>query len=190
MMNLLLTGLPDSIKVKNKVHKVHSDYKTGVKIILAMEDRNLTDREKQFVLVNLLYESIPEDFSEAVLKGIKFINCGSEDFGGGNKSLSSRLYSFEHDAKYIYSGIDKVLRGKLSRGEFVHWWEFVMAFMELPEDCTMSKILYFRTQYAKNKLTKEERKIYTENRDLFELPQELTADEKTALDEFMGLLGK
>lgn len=189
-MNLLLSRLPDTIKVGNKLYKINADYRTGVKIILAMEDANLTDREKQVVLVSLLYKETPKDFAEAVLQGVKFLNCGSQSVDENKGQDSRRLYSFAHDDKYIFSGVDRVLNGRLSRGEDVHWWEFVMAFMELPEDCTMSKIIYFRSRYAKNKLTKEERKLYAENRELFELPQELSAEEQSALDEFMGLLGK
>ncbi|MDD3041039.1 Gp15 family bacteriophage protein, partial [Bacteroides sp.] len=117
------------------------------------------------------------------------LDCGEVSKGSGGEP-SSRKYSFTHDEKYIFSGVNKVLNGRLSTGEFVHWWEFVMAFMELPEDCVMSKIIYFRTQFAKGKLTKEEKQVYYENRSMFELPVELTAEEEAAEAQFMELLGK
>lgn len=65
-----------------------------------------------------------------------------------------------------------------------------MAFMELPEDCMMTRIIYLRTQQAKGKLTKEERQQWYEMRDILELPIELTAEEQAARDEFMRLFGK
>lgn len=188
-MSILLNGLPYTIEIDGEGYGINADYKTCLTIIMAFEDSELTKAEKMNLLLQLLYKTVPQNIETAIKKGVLFLNCGDEDDNGSSNN-ASRLYSFAHDDKYIFSGIDRVLNGRLSKGEFVHWWEFVMAFMELPEDCTMSKIIYFRSRYAKNKLTKEERKIYAENRDLFELPQKLTADEQAAHDEFMSLLGK
>lgn len=188
-MNILINGLPTAIEIDGKPYNINADYRTGLKIIIAFEDKALTELEKQSVLLNLLYKEMPSNVGIALQKGIKYLNCGdlerSED-----KGIEQRIYSFSYDQKYVFSAIDRVLYGRLSKGEFVHWWEFITAFMDMPEDCMMSKIIYYRTQFQKGKLTKEERKIYFDNRSIFELPVELTNEEELKRERFMRRLEK
>lgn len=190
-MGLLIDGLPTGIRINEEIYDINTDYQTGIKIIKAFEDKSLTINEKYSILIELLYREKPKDLIQALCKGIKFLNCGeSHEDKSGSKIERDRLYSFEHDEKYIFSGVDRVLNGRLSKGDHVHWWEFVMAFMELPEDCTMSRILYFRTQHSKGKLTKDEMRVWNENRELFELPESLSYEEEQAKNKFMELLKK
>ena len=189
-MNVLVNGLPKAIEINGIVYEINPDYRTCLKIITAFEDKALTELEKQSVLINLLYRKCPSDITQALLKGIKFLNCGESSSGDDNGGLNERIYSFSYDEKYIYSAVDRVLNGRLSKGESVHWWEFVMAFMDLPEDCMMSKIIYYRMQFAKGKLSKEEKKVYYDNRRIFELPEELTAEEEKARNKFFESLEK
>jgi hypothetical protein len=190
-MNILIDGLPTAIEVDGHEYEINADYQTGLRIITAFEDGDLTVQERCAVMVNLLYKEQPANFQEAVRMGIIFLD-GGKDPEEKSKTMSdgNRYYSFLHDAGWIYAGVDRVLQGRLNRGDFVHWWEFITAFMELPEDCMMSRILYLRQQYVKGKLTKEERKLWYEMRDTLELPVELTEQERAAQDEFMRLLEK
>lgn len=187
-MGALLDGLPLAIEIDGKEYQINSDFRTGLRIILAFEDTELTLSEKAFILVDQLYQEEPEDFVKAVSAGIHYLDCGEEQREGNGNGC--RMYSFAQDERYIFSGVDKVLNGRLSRGEYVHWWEFVFAFMELPEDCMMSKILYFRSRRNAGKLTKEEREVWAKNREMFELEDVQTAEEKKQLEDFMNRLGK
>lgn len=189
-MNMLVSGLPKAIKIGQKTYEINSDYKTCLRIVFAMEDKELTQQEKSVILLKNLYKEIPDDLQEGIEKGIKFLDCGQLPQINEYEKAQTRYYSLKKDDRYIYSAVDRVLNGRLSKGDFVHWWEFVMVFMELPEDCMMSKILYFRTQYSKGKLSKEEQRVYNENRELFELHEELTDEEEDAKNNFMSLLGK
>lgn len=188
-MGILISGLPQAIEIDDVIYDINTDYQTCLRIIMAFEDNNLAAFEKIHILINLLYKETPHDFEQAYLKGIKFLDCGeSHEDKDSCKIERDRLYSFEHDEKYIFSGVDRVFNGRLSKGDYVHWWEFVMAFMELPDDCTMSRILYFRTQHSRGKLTKDEMRVWNENRELFELPESLSYEEEQAKNKFMELL--
>lgn len=184
---ILIEGLPTAIDIKGEIYDINANYQTGLKIITAFEDTELTQFEKCMVLVELLYKDIPEDLNEAVKQGIRFLDCGEGNEGSGS-SDSIRKYSFTQDDKYIFSAVDKVLNGKLSKGDFVHWWEFVLAFMELPEDCMISKLIYLRTQKAKGKLSKEERELYYSIKNLVDLENDYNQEEQKEIDEFMKLL--
>ena len=187
-MNILIDGLPTAVYVGGQIYDINADYQTGLRIITAFEDPDLTKNEKCMVLVCLLYKERPEPYAEAVLQGLKFLDCGDKRESDNSSGSGGRRYSFAQDARYIYAGVDRVLQGRLNRGEFVHWWEFATAFMELPEDCMMSRILYLRIQKAKGKLTKEERQQWEEMHDILELPEELSPEDQRTKDAFLSQL--
>lgn len=184
---ILTDGLPTAIEVDGIEYDINADYQTGIKIIMAFEDTELTQFEKCMVLAELLYKDVPHNLNEAVKQGIRFLDCGGTGQGHG-ESDGVRKYSFTQDDKYIYRAVDGVLHGRLSKGDFVHWWEFVLAFMELPEECFMSRLIYLRTQKAKGKLSKEERELYYKIRDVVDLKEEYSVEEQKQINEFMELL--
>ena len=187
-MRILTEGLPTKIMVGQEVCRIRYDYKTCLKIIMAFEDRELTGAEKAAVLLDLLYIDRPNDLQAALEKGVRFLDCGEKREDGKVGGEERRIYSFWYDEKYIFAGVNKVLNGRLSLGTPVHWWEFVLAFLDLPEDCMMSRIIYYRSRYAKGKLTKEEREVWAKNKEIFELPVKMTDQEEDALAEFMKRL--
>ncbi len=184
---ILTDGLPTAIEVEGIEYDINADYQTGIKIIMAFEDSELTQYEKCTVLVELLYKELPHNVNEAIKQGIRFLDCGGNSQNSG-ESDGARKYSFTQDDKYIYRAVDGVLRGRLSKGDFVHWWEFVLAFMELPEECFMSRLIYLRTQKAKGKLSKEERELYGKIQDIVDLKEEYSQEEQNQINEFMELL--
>lgn len=189
-MNLLTENLPDKIDVEGEIIEIDTDYRNCLMIILAWEDKELTTHEKISITIDRLYNKKPRNIEIALQKAMLFLNCGEEC--KENKRQEKRIYSFEKDNKYIYSAVDKVLEGKLSEGKKIHWWIFYMAFMELPEDCMFSKIIYLRNQKKKGKLTKDERKIYSQMRDILELetPKQsiMTEKEQENYDRFLKLV--
>lgn len=184
---ILTHGLPVAVEVDEVVYDINADYQTGIKIIMAFEDKELTLYEKYMVLIELLYKESPHDLNEAIKQGIRFLDCGGNGQGNG-ESDGVRKYSFTQDDKYIFRAVDSVLHGRLSKGNFVHWWEFVLAFMELPEDCFMSRLIYLRTQKANGKLSKEERELYVKIRDVVDLKEEYSIEEQKQISEFMDLM--
>ena len=186
MGSFLTDGFPTQAEVAGEVYHLNTDYRTCIRIIQAMEDVNLTELEKQSILLCLLYQEVPKDIPVAVEKAVLFLNCGEKkEIEGGE-----RVYSFRQDDRYIFAAVDKVLQGRISKGESVHWWEFVSAFMEMPEDCVMSRILYYRSRKNCGKLTKEEREVWAKNRELFELKEEQTREEQQKEALFLERLGR
>ena len=184
---MLLDGLPTAISVNGKTYAINADYQTCLRIIIAFEDNELTIIEKHVVLVELLYKEEPDNFSEAVRQGIRFLDCG-DDTESVRSGDATRKYSFVHDDKYIFSAVDKSLNGRLSQGNFIHWWEFVLAFMEMDENCMMSRLIYLRSQKAKGKLTKEEKELYYSLKEIVDLPEVFEVEETIVINEFMKKL--
>src|SRR5262245_38096162 len=99
-MNLLIDKLPDAVACHGVAYKVYTDFKVGIRIILAFEDALLTMQEKQGIMVSLLYETVPDDFYEAAKQAAIFLNGGVTD---SEPRKAPRVYSFAKDANFIFA---------------------------------------------------------------------------------------
>lgn len=185
-MNVLVDKLPTSIEIDGKTYEINSDFRICLRIILMFEDPELVMPEKQILMLRLLYKEIPSNIDQASRMAIRFLNCG-EILTEGTIS-ENRLYSFEKDSKYIYSGIKQSHNIDLEQIEYMHWWKFALLFLDLREDCFFNKIIYLRSQKAKGKLTKEEKELYYSMKDIVDLPEKFQEDEEVVINEFMKKL--
>lgn len=189
-MNILTDRLPTAVEIDGKEYEIDTDFRTSLQIIMAFEDVNLTSYEQSAIMLSLLYgEEIPPNINKAQELAIKFLNYGSEDGEGASSGQAERLYSFSKDAKYIYSAI-KGTHGIDLETVDLHWWKFCYLFLDLNEDCFFSKIIYYRTQRNRGKLTKEEQEYCAQIKDILDLPKVRTSQEIAAQNEFMELLNR
>ena len=186
-MNILTGKFPVSVDINGREYPLNTDFRVGLRIIEAWEDHELTEREKQWVMLELLYPEIPEDTAEACRQAINFLDCGEEPASGSMES-AQRRYSFSKDAKYIYTAILQTHGVDLERMDYLHWWKFQYLFLDLREDCFFSRLIYYRTQRAKGKLTKEEAEYCWTIKDILDLPEDKNPNAEEAADEFMRLL--
>lgn len=188
-MNILAERFPTSVEINGKEYALNTDFRVGLKCILAWEDPELTAREKTLVMLRLLYKEIPPDTQKACELAVYFLNCGEEkDDGEAAESPVRRVYSFTKDAKYIYSAIRQTHGIDLETVEYLHWWKFCYFFLDLDPDCMFQQMLHLRQQKQRGKLTKEEQAIYYRLRDILDLPQEKDAETRSAEEEFMAKL--
>ncbi|HHV51797.1 MAG TPA: hypothetical protein GXX54_08925 [Clostridiales bacterium] len=187
MMNILTERLPTSVEIDGVEYELNTDFRVCIKIMLAFEDPELTNAEKQAVMLNLLYKEIPPDILKASKMAVKFLNCGEDDNSGS--SSSERYYSFQKDAKYIYTAIRQSHDIDLETIDYLHWWKFCYLFMDIKPDCFFSQILDLRIRKSRGKLTKEEREYCARIKDIIELPRVLSPEESAAHDKFLKLLG-
>lgn len=176
--------LPTSINIKGREYAIRHDFRPCLEIILMFEDVDLTDAEKVQGMIEILFEEEPPICEETIVEAIKFLDMGMES--GTGTGTSDRMFSWTQDSNYIFSAIDKVLGFSSRRCEYLHWWEFMGAFMEIGE-CIFSTIIYMRKQKKKGKLTKEEKEYWAENRNMFELQQLYTEAEQAQIDRFLAL---
>lgn len=188
-MNILLEKLPTAVEIDGREYELNTDFRTCLNIILAFEDTELTDYEKRIVMLGLLYKEVPDNIREAIRLGVKFLNCGEEDKQEASNAETKRVFSFNKDAKYIYTAIKQTHDVDLESIEYLHWWKFYYMFLDINEDCFFSRILYYRNQRNHGKLTKEEREYCAKIHDILELPHTETSEEKAAKSDFMRLLG-
>jgi hypothetical protein len=186
-MNALINTFPTKVKVDDIEYELNTNFRNCLDIILAFEDNELTQYEKVEVMLSLLYKdkNIPNNIEKAIELAIKFLDCGEATNGKIQDGINARTYSFEKDAKYIYSAIKQTHNIDLESVEYLHWWKFVYMFMDLDKECFFNQLVYLRQQKAKGKLTKEEKQYYISIREIVDLDytEELSEEE----DEFMRL---
>ncbi len=184
-MSILTASLPTKIKINNNIYDINYNYRTIINILLAFEDTELTHEEKIFIMLNNLYKTeIPQnDIEEAIKKAIKFIDCG-EDYT--SNKIKTRVYSFNKDANYIFTGINSTHHIDIDEKPNLHWWKFVNFFMDMSSECMFAELVYYRSRKAEGKLTKEEKVQYEKIKDLVDLESVHIQSEarKQFFDEF------
>lgn len=183
MRNAMLDRLPEDYNG----WLIRTDYRIGVQIQLCVSDPSLTDSEKTWTALNLLYgNGIPADFQTA-LDGLSwFLSCGAPP-STGEADNEAPLYSFEQDAGRIVSGFRKVFGIDISR-ERLHWFEFIQMLGEL-KDTAFSDVINIRSTDP-SEVDKKNRSEFLRMKKRFALATEYTAEEQAAIEEFDRLLNQ
>lgn len=188
-MNLLINKLPN----KYKNIKLKTDFRAWIKFELILQDRDLTDEDKFFKII----ETVVKDFKdiEKIILNEKEIqeffnyimwfyspdfkkNKRQEEIKEENKdNKKTMIYSFEYDADYIYSSFFECYKIDLTTVK-MHWWKFKALLIGLSEDCIFSKILGYRSMKIDSKMSKEEKKFYTDKKRKYALPDLRSQEEK------------
>ena len=176
-MNILVSSLPTKLKVNQKIYEINYDFRTIIRVLQAFEDNELTYGEQLHIMLKNIYkDDIPdEDFEEACLKAIKFIDLGKES---NSKKPENRIYSFEKDAGYIFSGIMSTHHLDLEKENQLHWWKFMALFMDMSNDCTFAELIYYRKRKMEGKLNSEELKNYKQIKEIVDLDYEKIESEE------------
>lgn len=169
--DILYDDFPTKILINNKEYDINYDFRTILKIIIALEDPNLYLEEKAQIMLDLLYkEKIPDkDIEEACKKASLFIDCGKYN---NNSKKDKRIYSFTKDGNFILTGINSTHNIDLSEKVNFHWWKFMALFMDMDNECFFSELVYFRKRKLDGKLTKEEKEKYKKIKDIVDLDME------------------
>lgn len=169
-------------------YPINTDFRACIRIMLAYEDLELTEYEKQLVMLSVLYPTKPTDGTEALRQGMKFLNGGEE--GDGDGEFHPRLYSFSKDANFIFAAFRQTHGIDLETAQ-LHWWKFLALFMDLGADTTFCNLISLRKRLQDGKASKEERDTAREMGDMFDIPQPdtRTQEEKDQEAEFLRLVG-
>ena len=187
-MNILVDKLPTTLEIDGRDYPINWDFRACLSTILAFEDEELVDVEKQQVLLSNLYQEIPDNLPAACERALWFLNRGQESRGEGP---GMRLYSFEKDAGFIFAAFRQTHGIDLQKVDQLHWWEFMTLFMDLGQTTTFCELVSLRKRVKTGKATKEEKAAAREMGDMFNLPEydDRTPEEKAAERAFLEAIG-
>lgn len=187
-MNILTEALPDTVEIDGIDYPINTDYRAALRIIMAFEDGELTDYERQVILLSGLYPEVPQNLTGALEKARLFLNGGevSEE-----PITGPRVYSFSQDANFIFAAF-KQTHGIDLQKENLHWWQFLALFMDLGQDTTFCQLAGLRKRLKTGKATKEERALAREMGEIVTIPEPdiKTLEEREAENEFLALVAK
>ncbi len=185
-MNILTDVLPTEFDVSGEICQINADFRSCLRIILAFEDSELSNVEKQIIMLNNLFVTMPQDTKAAAAKCGWFLNGGKVSDSDND---APRLYSFSKDADMIFSAFRQTHNIDLKTVN-LHWWEFLALFMDLGADTAFCNLVNLRRRVKTGKATKEEKQAAREMGEMFEVPEidDRTLEEREANAEFERLL--
>ena len=177
--------LPKSTIIAGKEVPFASDFRDILYLFQILNDPDLLEHERVLLAAENFYETDDylEDIQTALSDMMEFIRGGTEE---PKTSSKKPLYDWDKDYDIIVSPINRVL-GKDVRGmEYLHWWTFLSAFMEIGE-CTFNTFVAIRDKKNRNvKLEKWEERIYRENKDRIVLTKKVDSTTQSIMNEILG----
>lgn len=186
----MIGELPKSLKVGGVSWEIRSDFRPALDIMAALVDPELSDAEKNEVMLAILYQDFEkmsaEFYQEAAERAVWYLDCGREY---DNSSVHPRVFDWEQDEQIIFPAINKVA-GYETRGvEYLHWWSFMGFFMEVG-DGLFSTVVGIRQKKSKGKkLEKWEQEFYRSNKKMVDLARRYTEEEQEEIDRLNKMLG-
>ena len=176
-MNLLLDKLPTEYEGL----KIDTNFRSFILYELLMQDRNVSEEDKIALTLNIFYKEIPKDIKKAIDGILWFYSRGDiekKETKIGKENNKKRIYSYEHDANYIYSAFLSQYGIDLNEIEYLHWWKFKSLFEGLNEENQICKIMGYRAVDLSKIKDKETKNKYKKLKQTWSLPDERTEEEK------------
>ena len=111
-----------------------------------------------------------------------FYRCGEDIKEKTDKKSKStnkkQIYSYEYDAKYIYSAFLDQYGIDLNEIDYLHWFKFKALFEGLKSDNKICEIMSYRSIDLSKIKNKEEKKKYKQLQRQWALPDNRTIEEK------------
>ena len=178
--------LPTEVTICGQPFVIRSDFRAVLDALAALSDDELTEQERCLAFLQILYpawKNLP-DGNAAMRVACEFINLG--DALPENQPAKPALVDWEKDVRIIAPAVDKILGYSCRMCKYLHWWEFVGAYMSIG-DGVFAQVINIRSKHAKGKpLDKAEQEFARENAELIgKTAPKLSAEE----EEFLKGLG-
>lgn len=159
------------------------DWGMVLDVLAVFADPELDEKEKITAALFIFYEQTPPDIVKAIEEMQRFIDGGNS---AKQTNPSPRLMDWEQDFPLIVAPINRILGKEVRSVEYLHWWTFLSAYMEI-NDCTFTTVISIRQKQAKHKkLEKWEQDYVREHPELVKLRPLVSDSEQAYLDSFLG----
>jgi len=180
--------LPKQIEVAGVYRNIRTNYKDIITILIMFEDPDLTQEEKVWDCLDILFfgiNNIPQkDYDAAFQAALKFIDHGIEK----ENEKSPRLMDWEKDEPILIPAINKSAGFDVTRVPYIHWWTFMGYYMEIGDNSVFTQVVNIRNKQAKNKkLNDAEKEFYKQNKKLITLPKKRDKEEQAEYDRLNAL---
>lgn len=163
--------LPKYVIIDGKKTAIRSDYRDILEIIKVLQNEELQESvmgdERVICALYIFYPALNDikNGKGAWEELVNFIDKGNKPTGVRKQAP---LYDFIQDESMIVPAIGQVLGCRIRELEYLHWWDFVDAFMQVG-DGMFANVVGVRNRKQKGKMTKEDKELYKNNRELVDL---------------------
>ena len=176
--NILLDTLPETATVNGKEYFIDSDFRTCIIFEKVLADGTLSNRDKVEEMIDLFFtEERPADFyrcGEPVKKKQQVRKNGFVEI------KPKMIYNYEIDAPYIFGAFLTQYRIDLNEIEYLHWWKFQALFKSLESHNKIVEMMSYRATDLSSIENKKERERIAKLKRIYDLPENLTFEEKVA----------
>ena len=178
--------LPTSVTVAGTPYAIRSDFRAILDVMGVMADPDLEDGERAATALAIFYEdpdSIPLlDLREAVERLMWFVRGGTDEAKSGRRP---RVMDWGQDFQLIAAPVNKVLGYECRTCEYLHWWSFLAAYLEIGPETLFGRVLRIREKLRTGKkLEKYERSFLKSHYNLVVLPQKFSRAEDQILKDW------
>lgn len=185
--------LPTSVYVDGYEIPIRTDFRAVLDLLTALDDPEMvgntkaeTEQIQALLMLEIMvpdYENVvPQNKVKDVLNAISdFIDMSVEEEIDTSKPHPKTM-DWQQDARLIIPAVNKVVGHDIRTDQYVHWWSFLSAYLEIGES-TFSHIISIRQKKAKGKkLEKWELDFIRENKNLVLLKEKKTEEERKQQD--------
>ena len=177
--------LPTSVEINGSEYAIRSDFRAVLDVMQIMTDQDISEQERGLLTLSIFYVDFDNmyasDFQEASEYMRWFINGGEEQ----ENKRKPKLMDWEQDFPLIVAPVNRVLGMESRTTDYLHWWTFLSAYMEIG-DCLFAQVVSIRRKLKKGKqLDKSDKEFYRRNKELVDFKVEETAEETDFFDEWI-----
>lgn len=191
MINVLLDPLPRDYKG----FPIDTDFQTGIQVFQALNDSELTKRERIATALSLLFLDKDENGNEFSVPDINTAIDGMHWFLSGwyhdnqNNKDKAKITDYDIDQWRIYSAFRSQYGINLNTDK-LHFWEF-MGLLTTLDECAYTRVIGIRQRNISPQMGNEEKKALKEAKKIYSLDiieEELSNEDQEEIEEFMKLV--
>lgn len=186
-------SFPTSLNIGGVNYEIRTDYRVVLDLFTALNDPELQDQSEELTayaqtqcILQIMFpqcDDIPEKhIQEALQKVSEFIDMGIRD-----ERKKPKTMDWEQDAPIIIPAVNKILNTEIRAQNYIHWWTFLGAYMEIGESLYSTVIDIRQKKQKHKKLEKWEEEFYRENKSLVDLKEKYTEEELAEQERFKRL---
>lgn len=174
---------PEYAEVDGVRYKINTDYRVALRCFDVVEDATISDEERAFAIVYLLFGDIPMSNVEGLLRiAGNYLRCGEPE----TASTGERDIDFNADEKYIVASFMSDYKIDLSSVD-MHFWQYIQLIQGFTDKSVMSRVREIRNYDLSELKDPKTRAKMIKAKEAVALPDKFSKDEQKAIDEFEKL---
>lgn len=180
MFNILLDDLPE----KWNGYEINTDLAIGIQLSQCLTDEDLSDEEKLYTAVFLLFKyDFPREYGQITDAIMWLLNGWNNDNvpKQTNKKKEIEIMDFDVDSWRIHAAFRRQYGIDLGK-ESLHFWEF-MGLLSNLDECAFTKVIELRQKKITSSMSKKEKDAILKAKDMYRIQKKGTAGETEAEQE-------